>query len=699
MGVRELARVGVDIGGTFTDFAVEFGGRCHSAKVLTTTDAPERGVLDGLAGLMRELDLAPGKIGLIVHGTTLATNALIERRGALIAFVTTEGFRDIVEIRGEDRYEQYDLTIDMPRPLVPRNLRFVVPERIDARGQVRRPFDGDAAASEAEAIKATRVEAVAVGFLHSYVNPDHERRFADILACSMPELPVTLSCEVSPEMREYERFSTACANAYVQPRMGAYLDALENGLRSRGFDCPLLLMQSSGGLTTVRTARRFPVRLIESGPAGGAIFAAHVATRSGAREVLSFDMGGTTAKICLIDSAKAQTSRSLEAARIYRFKKGSGIPLRIPVIEMVEIGAGGGSIARVDDLNRITVGPDSAGSEPGPACYGAGGSSATVTDADLVTGKIDAAAFAGGRIALDTEAAAAAIERAVAARLELPTEIAAFGISEIVDENMANAARVHSIESGKDVRERTIIAFGGAAPLHVARVAESLGVDRFIVPKGAGVGSAVGFLRAPISYEVVRSLYMRLDDFDAEAINGMLSEMGAAARAVVEPAAFGRQLEETRVAYMRYVGQGHELAVPVPSRPMRQGDADVLEDAFAQEYRRQYSRIVPGMAIEMLTWALSVTVIGEDEVEFETQLRPLKSGLDGARHVLDPGSGSFSPVRVVRRDTLERGSRVPGPALIVEDETTTLVTEGFDAEVDAFGSIVCSRGAAGSAST
>jgi N-methylhydantoinase A len=697
MSVRELARVGIDIGGTFTDFAVEIDGHCHSAKVLTTSNAPERGVLDGLSALLGELDLAPANVGLIIHGTTLATNALIERRGALTAFVTTEGFRDIVEVRGEDRYEQYDLTIDMPRPLVPRNLRFVVPERIDAHGRVRRAFDEDAAKHVADTLKAAHIEAVAVGFLHSYVNPEHEQRFGAILARALPDLPVTLSCEVSPEMREYERFSTACANAFIQPRMGTYLDALETGLKSRGFACPLLLMQSSGGLTTVETARRFPVRLVESGPAGGAIFAGHIATRCGIREVLSFDMGGTTAKICLIDNAEAQTSRSLEAARIYRFKKGSGIPLRIPVIEMVEIGAGGGSIARVDDLNRITVGPDSAGSEPGPACYGQGGSSATVTDADLVIGKIDPAVFAGGRMALDVKAAGTAIQGAIGAKLKLPTEIAAFGISEIVDENMSNAARVHSIESGKDVRKRTIIAFGGAAPLHVARVAESLGVECFIVPRGAGVGSAVGFLLAPISYEIVRSLYMRLDAFAPDAVNKIFSEMGETARSVVEAAVFQGPLINSHTAYMRYVGQGHELPVPIPSRSLQPADAGVLEEAFAKEYRRQYSRIVPGMAIEILTWALRTSVVEENKTNFETRLRPLRTRPGKSRDVLDRDKGSFSPVPIVLRDELERGVQVCGPALIVEDETTTLVSPAFTAEIDEFGNIVCSRNAAGSA--
>ena len=694
MGATEQpARIGVDIGGTFTDFVLEIGNRRHTAKTLTTADAPERGVLEGLRMLLSEAGVTTSQVGLIIHGTTLATNALIERKGATTAFVTTEGFRDILEMRGEDRYEQYDLSIEMPQPLVARHMRFVVPERIDARGGVRVPLDEEAARAVAERLKALDVTSVAVGFLHSYVNPVHEERFAEILATVLPDAFVSLSFQVSPEMREYERFSTTCANAYVRPKMELYLTALRNGLASEGFDCPLLLMQSSGGLTTVETAVQFPVRLIESGPAGGAIFASHVASGCGdGDEVLSFDMGGTTAKICLIDGLEPQTSRSFEAARVYRFKKGSGMPLRIPVIEMVEIGAGGGSLAKVDELNRITVGPDSAGSQPGPACYDSGGERPAVTDADLLTGKIDPDAFAGGRVRLNVERARRAVEDAVGQRLGLSATMAAFGINEIVDENMANAARVHAIESGSSLGTRTLIAFGGAAPLHVARVADSLGIDRFIVPKGAGVGSAVGFLRAPVSYEIVRSLYMRLDAFDATTVNDVLAEMETAARAVVEKAAFGLPLRVSRGVFMRYVGQGHELFIPVQDGPLEEGAAAALNEAFEEEYRRQYSRIVPHMTAEALTWTVRVTAQDDEAGQpVETYLKPVEVVPGTLRKLLSRESGTFEEVKVLARDMLKPGDAVEGPVLVVEDETTTVVTSGFDMRVDALGNIECRR--------
>jgi N-methylhydantoinase A len=386
-----------------------------------------------------------------------------------------------------------------------------------------------------------------VGLLHSFTNPEHERRVGDAVARGLPDVAVTLSCEVSPEMREYERFSTACANAYIQPLIGRYLAELARELGRAGFGCPLLLMTSGGGITTVETAIRFPVRLVESGPAGGAIFASCIARQHGLDQVLSFDMGGTTAKICLIDKAQPQTARAFEVARIYRFLKGSGLPLRIPVIEMVEIGAGGGSIARVDTLGRIAVGPDSAGSEPGPVCYARGGKEPTVTDADLVLGRIDPATFSGGSMTLDVEGAERAAAERIGAALNLATEHAALAISEMVDENMANAARVHAIESGKDLRPRTLIAFGGAAPLHAARVAEKLGIGRVLIPANAGVGSAVGLLRAPVAYEIVRGRLIRLGSFDATAANRLLARCarkrddagGAARRPPTPPRALG----------------------------------------------------------------------------------------------------------------------------------------------------------------
>jgi N-methylhydantoinase A len=685
-------RLGVDIGGTFTDVALEAGGRRHSAKILTTPEAPERAVIEAIHSVLRTAALAPADLSIIIHGTTLATNALIERKGARTALLTTEGFRDTIEIRHENRFEQYDVNIDLPPPLVPRRLRFPVRERIDAAGRVLVPLDEAGVAALAPRLIAEGTEAVAVGFLHSFTNPAHERRAGEILADRLPGVPVTLSSEVSPEMREYERFSTACANAYVQPLIGRYLANLETLLRDQGFSCPLFLMLSGGGLTAVETAIRFPVRLVESGPAGGAIFAAEIARRCGLDKVLSYDMGGTTAKICLIDDLKPQTNRVFEVARIYRFKKGSGLPLRIPVIEMVEIGAGGGSIARVDRLKRITVGPDSAGADPGPACYGRGGTGPTVTDADLVLGRIDPTGFSGGQMALDRAAAEAALWHEVAEPLQLAVELAALGVSEIVDENMANAARVHAIESGKDARGRTLVAFGGAAPLHAARMAEKLGLDRVLVPSDAGVGSAVGFLRAPIAYEIVRSGLQRLDAFDAAAANLLLAAMREEAEPIVRRGAGDAALTETRSAFMRYRGQGHEIAVQLPARTYGAGDAASLRAAFEDAYQHLYSRVIPGVEVEILSWVLRLSAPSPAEAA-TLPPSPVPHTPQAARHrpVFDPELGEFVAVAIHDRAALSPGARIPGPAVIVEDETSTVVTGLFDATIDAFGYIELTR--------
>jgi N-methylhydantoinase A len=447
-------------------------------------------------------------------------------------------------------------------------------------------------------------------------------------------------------------------------------------------------MLSGGGLTSVETAIRFPVRLVESGPAGGAIFAAEIARQCRLDKVLSYDMGGTTAKICLIDDLKPQTNRAFEVARIYRFKKGSGLPLRIPVIEMVEIGAGGGSIARVDRLKRITVGPDSSGADPGPACYGRGGAAPTVTDADLLLGSIDPAGFSGGRMALDRAAAETALRQDVAEPLGLALEFAALGVSEIVDENMANAARVHAIESGKDARGRTLVAFGGAAPLHAARMAEKLGLDHVLVPSYAGVGSAVGFLRAPIAYEIVRSSLQRLDQFDAAAANALFAAMRAEAEPIVRRGAGDAPLTETRSAFMRYRGQGHEIAVPLPTLSYRDEDAAPLREAFENEYRRLYSRVIPGVEVEILSWVALLSAPAPTKATDPPPTPKLHTPQpERSRPVFDPETGEFIGVAIHERSTLLPGAVIPGPAVIVEDETSTVVSRSFDARIDAFGYI------------
>jgi N-methylhydantoinase A len=556
---------------------------------------------------------------------------------------------------------------------------------------VLRALDEHATQALVTALEQERIASVAIGLLHSYANPVHEQRIRDILLERLPRLMVTLSSEVSPELREYERLSTACANAYVQPLMDGYLDRLDRALRSGGFVGQLLLMTSGGGVIGLEAARRFPIRLVESGPAGGAILASRIALECGLDHVLSFDMGGTTAKICLIDHGQPQASRAFEVARAYRFLKGSGLPLRIPVIEMVEIGAGGGSIARVDTLKRVTVGPDSAGAVPGPACYGQGGDSATVSDADLVLGRIDPAGFAGGNLVLDATAASGAIDRSVGAPLALTTPFAALAIAEMVDENMASAARVHAVERGKSLDERTLVAFGGAAPLHATRVADKLGIKRIIVPTGAGVGSAVGMLKASVAYEVARTLYQRVRDLDPGTVNAHIEAMREEAYGVVGKSSGAMPLTESRTAYMRYVGQGHEIAVPLEVRRLEPGDRQWLQEAFEREYRVQFARIIPGLEAEVLSWALGVRTQIDAPARVTATPKRVQRESSARRRVLDPESGDYTEVSVFQRAGLGAGACVTGPALIVEDETTTVVAPNWDAAVNAAGYLVLER--------
>ena len=689
--LKSVSRIGVDVGGTFTDVVLEHDGVLTTAKVLTTPNAPDDAVLAGVDDVLARTTVDPRAVGLLIHGTTLATNAIIERKGALTALVTTEGFRDVLDIGYESRYDQYDIMIEKPPALVPRERRLVVPERVDVHGRVLKRLDEAAVEKVAGELARIEIESVGIGFLHSYANPAHERRAREIIAAALPEVSITLSSEACPEVREYERFCTTTANAYVQPLMASYLGRLRTRLEARSLICPVLLMTSGGGLASLDAAIRFPIRLVESGPAGGAILATRIAAEMGLDKVTSFDMGGTTAKICLISDYTPQTAREFEVDREARFTRGSGIPLRIPVIEMVEIGAGGGSIARVDTMGRIAVGPDSAGADPGPAAYGRGGTAPTITDADIALGRIDPRRFAGGKIALDVEAARRAIASDVAAPLGLDDRMAAFGITEMVDETMSNAARVHAVEQGKVAADHAVIAFGGAAPLHAGRLADKLGVDTIVVPTEAGVGSAVGFLRAPVAYEVVRSRNMRLRDFDPEAANAIIEEMHAEALAVVRSGAPDARLEEVRGAYMRYVGQGHEIFVVFPVRALGPDDARVVQRAFDAEYARLYRRVIPEAEVEVLTWALTLSTVADRPVPVEDVApRPAPAPIDHLP-VPDLETGEEHDVPLYWRPDLAPGVRFDGPAIVAEDETSTFVTRRFAARVAANRYLVIER--------
>ena len=667
------ARLGVDIGGTFTDVVLESPQGRVSTKVLTTYAAPEDAIVEGMHRVCDKAGLRPADIAQVIHGTTLATNALIERRGARTALITTEGFRDVIEMRSESRFEQYDLNLVLPEPLLPRNRRYVLRERVEAKGRVLIPLERAEIEALAEELGEAGYDSIAVGLLHSYVNPAHERMIREVLAEKLPGVSVSLSSEVSPQMREYERFNTTIANAYIKPLMESYLRRLRERLAQEGADCPVLLMHSGGGIISLESAAEFPVRLVESGPAGGAVFAADLAAKHGLDRVLSFDMGGTTAKICLIRNHAPKTARVFEVARSYRFKKGSGMPISIPVIDMVEIGAGGGSLAHVDVMNRIQVGPESAGSEPGPACYGRGGERPAVTDADLVLGRLDPARFAGGSITLHPERSEAALAAHLGDQLEMGTTEAAWGVAEVVDENMANAARVHAVENGEDLSTYTMIAFGGAAPLHAARLCEKLGIDRLLVPVGAGVGSAIGFLRAPFSFEANRSEFMRLSDFDPVAVAALFAEMEEEARAFVHSCDAEAEIAADYRVYMRYAGQGWEIPVDLSAEHAARPEAETFLRLFEADYRKLFGRSVEGMEVEITVWSVNAYTPVPPVAPVDAAPEGDVAQAEVSRALFDPALGATVAAAEVARASLTPGTVVEGPAVITEDETTVVV--------------------------
>ncbi|MGB2061757.1 MAG: hydantoinase/oxoprolinase family protein [Candidatus Puniceispirillales bacterium] len=674
--ISKSIRAGVDIGGTFTDIVLEMPSGQISTKVLTTYARPEDAIIEGLLAVCHKADISPSDIGMVIHGTTLATNALIERRGAKTALITTQGFRDVIEMRTESRFEQYDLNLVLPETLIPREYRYTVKERLLADGSIDTPLDIDDVIALTDELKAQSIQSIAVGLLHSYANPVHEQQIGAILAEYVPDMLVSLSSDVSPQMREYERFNTVAANAYVKPIMASYLERLKSRLKDNDISAPVFLMHSGGGIMDLESAAAFPVRLVESGPAGGAIFAADIASRFGLNRVVSFDMGGTTAKICLIKDQKPKTSRSFEVARSYRFKKGSGMPISIPVIDMVEIGAGGGSIASLDAMQQIRIGPESAGSEPGPASYQRGGTWPTVTDADLLMGKLDPDHFAGGSIQLSVSQAESTVTEHIATPLDLTRARAAFGMAEVVDENMANAARVHAVESGEDLASYAMIGFGGAGPLHAIRLAQKLHINRVLIPASAGVGSAVGFLKAPFSFEASQSLYIRLSDWRQDDIMSMLKALTIQARHFVETSVPDADIHITAKAYMRYVGQGWEIPVELDSDWCDSPDKDMIMRMFEDRYSLLFSRIVDGLDIEITSWTVLASTPLDPARQAKSADKYHHETSTATRVMADLVDGEPLDAAVFERHTLNHGSVIKGPAVITEAETTILIPRG-----------------------
>jgi N-methylhydantoinase A len=685
--------LGVDIGGTFTDLILleRATGRLTAGKVLTDYDDLAGAVLSGVERLINDRGVAGAGIRSVVHGTTLVTNALIQRKGAATALIVTRGFRDVLEFGRESRYDIYRIDLEIPEPLVPREMVFEATERLDSAGRIIEPLVEADVRSIARELRRRRTSAVAVCLLHAYRNGLHERLIGEILAKEAPEIVVSLSSDVMPDIREFERACTTVANAYVQPAIRGYLEELARRLRSVKIAAPLLLMSSDGGTVSTQAAVRHPIRLVESGPAGGAIAAAYIGAGHGIDRVLAYDMGGTTAKICLIDGGRPEHTDQFEFGRVDRFVKGSGLPLKVPALEMIEIGAGGGSIARVDVMSRLRVGPDSAGAAPGPACYGLGGTSPTVTDADLYLGYLAADSFLGGAMQLDYAAAVTAIEKFVAQPLGLSTTRAAWGMHEVVNDTMARAAKVHCLERGKDAREYTLVAYGGAGPVHAEGIARALDIRTILYPLRAGVMSAFGFLVAPPSFELLRAIVAPLAQLDFAEVDRTLRAMEAEGRALVKTAGVPlRDCLVRREFGIRFAGQSYELSVPLPSARVSERDIDGIRAGFLRNYRERFHRLNPDVPLEVVNCRVMVSG-PERPIKPARNVARNRRALKGQRNVYLPERAKFARCPVYDRYALAPGARVRGPAVVEEVESTVLLGSGAVAKVARNGNLVVTR--------
>ena len=685
-------RVGFDVGGTFTDFVLQTpAGELLTAKRLTTYPDPSDACLAGLDELLAQAGVAWRDVTQAVHGTTLGSNIVIERKARGVGLLTTRGFRDVLIIGREKRYQVYDLQIEKPAPLVPRRLIGEVTERVLADGSVRTPLDEADARRAIRELRARGVTTLAVCLLHAYLNPAHERRLAELVAEEAPDVAVTLSHEVSPTFREYERTSTTVVNGYVMTAVATYLAALRRALRARGYGGRLFVMQSSGGIATGEAMERFPVRMIESGPAAGALMAAAYGELTGYRDLIAFDMGGTTAKLALIEDGRPSTTTAFELHRVNN-APGSGLPMNIQAIDLVEIGAGGGSIARAR-LGVLAVGPESASSTPGPVCYGRGGAEPTVTDANLVLGYLNPDDFAGGALRLRPGDAARAIEEKVARPLGLGLDAAAWGIHQIVNTNMELATRVVSIERGRDPRGLTLVAFGGSGPVHGCRLAQALGIPTVILPAAAGVTAAIGLLAAEVRFDVARTFVRRLDALDPARIAAMYAEMDAQASAIVRESAAGGAITLTRSLDARYVGQGYELTVPVPSGPLDATALEKVRRAFDEVYAARYGYSSPSEPVEVVTWKLSASAGAPRVTLAKAATTAVNGGLKGRRRAYFPETGGWIDCPVYDRYGLAAGAQLTGPAIVEERESTSVLPPGTSASVDEYANLIVEVGA------
>ena len=685
-------RIGVDIGGTFTDLVLaNQSGIVGTNKILTSPDDPIAAIVAGLSAMLNDSKILPSMVGEVVHGTTLVTNALIEQKGVCTALLTTQGFRDVIEIGREWRYDMYDIFLDAPPCLVPRTLRMDVTERCNARGEILIEVDPQEISRIVDTLPKD-VSSIAVCFLHSYANPQNERAAREAILRARPDIAVSLSSDVAPEIREFERFSTTIANAYVQPLVEPYLTSLHECLREKGISGQLYILLSNGGLATPASASRFPVRIVESGPAAGATGAALLGREAGEKRILAFDMGGTTAKVCFIDHGKPTISKEFEVARAYRFKPGSGIPLKVPAVELLEIGAGGGSIARIDAMGRLRVGPDSAGAKPGPISYAGGGTLPTVTDADLMLGYLDPNYFLGGQMKLDAVAAQQTIERDLATPLCLSALEAAWGIHQIVNESMANAIRIHAAERGKDVRPYAMIAFGGAGGVHACRVAEAVHMTKVISPFLGSVLSAVGMLAAPLAFDFVRTSRQFLDEMDWDHVNELFDKMEEEGTALLAVAgAKPTDIHIERSCEMRFVGQGYELDVPLPNEKLVTTSRPAIIEQFSAQYRKLYSRLPAKVKYEVLNWRLRISNTAPEMRVVEDMLGKKGTKLRSARKVYFPETGIVETF-AVNRYSLRPGDTVSGPAVVEQVDTTFIIPPSWNARVDAGMNLIAERG-------